>query len=224
MLADQTRNPEGEMSRPVVRTQRREQIVRAALRLVRRVGVYNVTVADVADEAGVSRGILHYHFTSKEEILHEAALLLLVEFGRRALDAVRVAGESTRAQLQAVVDASLNEDELGFYATLLEFWSPARRDAIHRVAMAQAYDGWIAFIAGLIRLGQGRGELAPLAARPEDLACALVALHDGLMVQCLVRREWMSAARARGIARALIANWFPARLEPGRGTREGELV
>lgn len=197
------------MPRPIVRGQRREQIVRAALRLVRRAGVYGFTTADVADEAGVSRGILHYHFQSKDEIIREALFLLLVEFGRRAAEAVISAGGPARARLHALVDASLTEDEVAFYATLLEFWPPARREEAHRAAMARLYDGWIAFIAGIIRQGRAGGELPRLAAAPEDLACALVALQDGLMVQRLIRHEWMPVARARSIARAAVDSWFP---------------
>jgi AcrR family transcriptional regulator len=211
MLASRTNKQRGsDVPRPIVRTQRREQIVRAALRLVRRVGVHGFTTTDVAVEAGVSRGILHYHFDSKEEIIHEALLLLLLEFGHRATASVIAAGSSARARLHALADASLNEEEVAFYATLLEFWSPARRDAAHRAAMAKLYDGWILFIAGIIRQGMASGELIGPASRPEDLACALVALADGLMVQRLVRTEWMPAARARAIARTAVDSWFPA--------------
>lgn len=198
------------MPRPIVRTQRRDQIVRAALRLVRAHGVHGFTIADVAEEAGVSRGIMHYHFQSKDEIVREALLLSLLEFGRRVIEAVAAAPGSARARLHALIDASLNEEEVAFYAALLEFWSPARREEAHRIAMAKLYDGWIAMIAGVIRRGAGAGELPHLAARPEDLACALVALQDGLMVQRLIRRDWMPVSRARAIARAAVDSWFPA--------------
>jgi AcrR family transcriptional regulator len=198
------------MPRPIVRTQRREQIIRAALRLVRREGVHGFTTTDVADEAGVSRGILHYHFRDKEEIVHEALLLSLLEFGRRVTEAIVGAGDSARARLLALVDATMNESEVAFYAALLEFWSPARRLEAHRAAMATLYDGWIAFIAGIIRHGIAAGELPRPVVSPEDLACGLVALHDGLMVQRLIRHDWMSAERACRIARAAVAGWFTA--------------
>ena len=198
------------MPRPVVRTQRREQIVQACLRLVRQTGIHGFTVADVAAEAGVSRGILHYHFVSKEEIVREALLVLLLEFGRRAAETVSTTPGAARARLHALVDAALNEGQLDFYATLLEFWSPARRDAVHRAALGRLYDGWIGFIAGLIRQGQAAGDLGPPTARPEDLACTLVALCDGLMVQCLIRREWMPVERARAIMHRTVDSLFPA--------------
>jgi AcrR family transcriptional regulator len=195
------------MPRPIVRDKRREQIIRAALRLVRRAGVHGFTIADVADEAGVSRGILHYHCQSKEEIIHEALLLLLFEFGRHGAEAVVAAGDAPRRRLHALVDASLNEEQVGFYATLLEFWPPARRLEIQRAAMGRLYDGWIAFIAGIIRQGQASGELSRLR-RPEDLACGLVALQDGLMVQRLIRGDWMPTPRARDIAHTVVDSWF----------------
>lgn len=196
------------MPRPVVREARREQIVRAALRLVRARGVHGFTIADVASEAGVSRGILHYHFQNKEEIVREALLLLLLEFGARAGEAALAAGLCLSDRLHALLDASMNDEQAAFYATLLEFWSPSRREEAHRVAMARLYDGWIAFIAGIIRQGLASGELSPAAGRPEDLACSLVALQDGLMVQHLIRRDWMPAARARALARAAVDRWF----------------
>ena len=196
------------MPRPIVRDQRREEIIRAALRLVRKTGVHGFTIADIADEAGLSRGILHYHCQSKDEIIHEALLLLLLEFGRHGAEAVKAAGDAARRRLHALVDATLTEDQVAFYATLLEFWPPARRLAIQRAAMARLYDGWIGVIAGIIRRGQSRGELTRPVRKPEDLACALVALHDGLMVQRLIRSNWMPTTRAREIAHTVVDSWF----------------
>ena len=196
------------MPRPIVRDQRRDQIIRAALRLVRRVGVHGFTIADVADEAGVSRGILHYHCQSKEEIIHEALRLLLLEFGRHGAEAVAAAGGGARRRLHALIDASLNEEQVGFYSTLMEFWPPARRLEVQRAAMGRLYDGWIAFIAGIIRQGQASGELSGPIRKPEDLACTLVALQDGLMVQRLIRGDWMPTPRARDIAHAVVDHWF----------------
>lgn len=192
------------MPRPVVRDERRAQIVQAALRLVRSAGVHGFTIADVATEAGVSRGILHYHFVSKEEIIHEALLSLLLQFGRRAMEAALAAPDHPRARLHALIDASLNERELPFYAALLEFWSPALRDAAHRRAMAALYDGGIVFVANIVQRGVAQGELPNCQIAPRDLACALAALHDGLMVQRLIRRQWMPVTRARAIAHATL--------------------
>lgn len=48
---------------------RRSQILRAAARRIARDGVRGLRVNDVADEAGVSPGLLYYHFTDRSGLL-----------------------------------------------------------------------------------------------------------------------------------------------------------
>ena len=48
---------------------RRSQILRAAARRIARDGVRGLRVTDVADEAGVSPGLLYYHFTDRSGLL-----------------------------------------------------------------------------------------------------------------------------------------------------------
>jgi AcrR family transcriptional regulator len=52
------------------RARARERILTAAARLFSTHGIDGVTLADVADEADVSRGNLYSHFGGKQELLH----------------------------------------------------------------------------------------------------------------------------------------------------------
>jgi AcrR family transcriptional regulator len=47
----------------------RSRIVNGALKIVRDQGITKLTIADVAQEAGVSKGGLLYHFPSKDELI-----------------------------------------------------------------------------------------------------------------------------------------------------------
>src|SRR5437763_15200563 len=49
---------------------KREAILRAAIRVFARNGYFNAKVADVARVAGVADGTVYLYFKSKEEILH----------------------------------------------------------------------------------------------------------------------------------------------------------
>jgi AcrR family transcriptional regulator len=57
------------MGRIDVHTIRREQILAAAERLLARNGWAGTTFADICKEAGISSGVLTYHFKDKDEIL-----------------------------------------------------------------------------------------------------------------------------------------------------------
>jgi AcrR family transcriptional regulator len=48
---------------------RRAQIVEAACRVINRKGIQNASLAEIEQEAGISRGLLTYHFPSKESII-----------------------------------------------------------------------------------------------------------------------------------------------------------
>lgn len=66
------------------RSQRtRTRILRAASRLLERTGFHDLTIADVAAEAGISRQALYNHFGSKAELVVAASEHLLEEVRRR---------------------------------------------------------------------------------------------------------------------------------------------
>lgn len=79
----------GRTRRPQVPvTQRRAQLVEAAIAVMRREGAWALTTRAVAAEAGVPHGSVHYAFSSKEELLRavlaadtEAAAVLLTAVG-----------------------------------------------------------------------------------------------------------------------------------------------
>lgn len=53
---------------------RRQQLIEATIDLLARRGYSETTMADVADGAGLSRGIVNFHFESKEAARRHAAI------------------------------------------------------------------------------------------------------------------------------------------------------
>lgn len=72
---------------------KREAILRAAIRVFAHNGYFNSKVADIASEAGVADGTVYLYFKSKEEILHSI-------FDRSVDDAIAEA----RSQLASLTD------------------------------------------------------------------------------------------------------------------------
>jgi AcrR family transcriptional regulator len=54
-----------------VATDKRRQILDAAIRVFARQGFHSTRVSDIADEAGVAYGLVYHYFSSKDEVLNE---------------------------------------------------------------------------------------------------------------------------------------------------------
>src|SRR6516162_3808171 len=61
----------GRMARAMRQTDRRDQLLLAALDAIRERGIGNLRVQDVAERAGVSTGTVHYHFSDIEQLIHD---------------------------------------------------------------------------------------------------------------------------------------------------------
>ena len=57
---------------PKVVEDRREQIIGAAMRVFAQKGFARATNRDIANEAGITTGLIYYYFKSKEDLLREA--------------------------------------------------------------------------------------------------------------------------------------------------------
>jgi TetR/AcrR family transcriptional regulator, fatty acid metabolism regulator protein len=70
---------------------KREAILRAAIRVFSQNGYFNSKVADIAKEAGIADGTVYLYFKSKEEILHSIFDRAMEEFiseGRKEIDGI----------------------------------------------------------------------------------------------------------------------------------------
>jgi TetR/AcrR family transcriptional repressor of bet genes len=93
------------MGRPSNTEERRAQIVEAFLTVLSKEGYARATIAAVAREAGLTSGLLHYHFGSKHEILVALVESLVARLeARHAARRARARAEP-RAQLLAFVEA-----------------------------------------------------------------------------------------------------------------------
>lgn len=70
-----------------------------------REGYERATIAEIAREAGLAPGLLHYHFGSKQEILVASVERLVARLEARFSARLETAGDDPRARLQAFVDA-----------------------------------------------------------------------------------------------------------------------
>jgi AcrR family transcriptional regulator len=156
-------------------------------------GAAGSTFDQVAREAGVSRGLLHYYFGSKERLLievarHDCELRIgALEEGLSAAKSVDDILQTLLSQLEAFV-----EDEPGSQV-VLELLSAARHSDEIRTETAELYRRWRAHLADALRQKEREG-VVKLRGDAEAVASVVFALGDGLSMQLISDPDWDSAA------------------------------
>jgi TetR/AcrR family transcriptional repressor of bet genes len=189
--------------------ERREQLIRATIRCVANHGLADTTIATVAQEAGLSQGIINLHFRSKEGLLTETLRYLADEYRNACREAAAAAEISPVAGLLAMVELDFRRnicarDKL---AVWFAFWGERKFRPTYRRICAErdkSYDDMVRVMcAGLCEPGDYPD------VEPALVADGLSALTDGLWLDLLVRPESMSRDLARRITLSYLADAFP---------------
>jgi AcrR family transcriptional regulator len=182
--------------RPRLDHVRRPELLEAAATVIRRRGLVNARVADVAEEAGTSPPSVLYYFSSKSELLNEALTSAEERFYEEL--AARIDGiESAVERLGVIVDSGVGEGDYDA-ALWMELWAGALRDPELAATRAELDGRWRRTIAEVVRYGQARREFGP--ADPERFAVLMGSLLDGLSVQVALRDPEVTPARVRELA------------------------
>jgi AcrR family transcriptional regulator len=182
--------------RPRLDHVRRPELLASAAAVIRRRGLENARVADIAEEAGTSAPAVLYWFASKAELLKEALTSAEEGFYEDLADELaRI--DSARDRLVRIVDSAAGEGDYDA-ALWMELWARALRDPDLAATRAELDGRWRHTIADVVRYGQERGEFGPADA--DEVAVLLSALLDGLAVQIALRDMEVTPDRVRELA------------------------
>jgi AcrR family transcriptional regulator len=184
-----------------------QRIVHAMRTCVGTRGATGATFDHVAREAGVSRGLLHYYFGTKERLLAEVV--------RRDCDlrmerlSATTAGAQDPDALLGQLAASLLElmdESPEFFVILLELHTLARHNAEVAVELAELHRRVRGHLAGILAAARDEGAIR-LSGEPEVVSEVLFSLADGLAMRMLAEPErdfGPAVAAAVRAARALV--------------------
>jgi AcrR family transcriptional regulator len=162
-----------------------QRIVDAMRDSVARRGAAGSTFEHVAREAGVSRGLLHYYFGTKERLLVEV-VRRDTELRTDRLDERLEGAKSVDDVLGALV-ASLTDmidNEPNFFLLLYELFSAGRRNPEIQKEVGQLFEKTRSHVAEVLRSKEEEGVLS-LRFAAEDVVSYLFALGDGFALQAL---------------------------------------
>ena len=154
----------------------RGAILQAAVEVLAREGVHGARVEEIAAIAGVSPGLLNYHFGSRQELLRAA---LISGLQRRALPEDRDGVDALTVLSGGMVPEG--EPAARGRSSALDAWWRLRSEALRRAvfdveiraAVAEASEVWAGYLAESLPRGRSAEEQL-------DDAWTLIALADGL--------------------------------------------
>ena len=159
----------------------RSRILGATATRLLDVGAFRLNMQDVADEAGVSKGLIHYHFDNKDVLLARAVEWISMEIGTRQSGALDGAtAQSAIEMLWRWMSSELALGhvrvlaELGFYPSATVQGSIQAASRIRRAASERTVDDLFAAL-----------QLRPRV--PSELmASVLTAFMNGLAIEWAV--------------------------------------
>jgi AcrR family transcriptional regulator len=193
------------MPRPSVEAERRPQILSAACEVIAQVGIPALRLSDVAKEAGVSSGTVHYYFETKRDVITAAFEFNLADSLARRQELLSSEKHSL-AILHDLVQSYLPTDERSRRAwkVWLALWAEGSRDPVLQEINDRLYGQWRDVVAGVIRSAQHQ-ELAR-SGDPVVLANMLIGMLDGLAVQVLLGSHSMSLDAMQETCKAFIGD------------------
>lgn len=194
-------DPAGERPRTYIQQTRRAQLIGCAIEVLAEVGYAQASMVRIAERAGVSRGVISYHFTDRDDLI--GAVVTEVYSNARAIllpriEAAPTAADSVRAFI--VGSAQFYRDWPDQMAALHAIYLNGRiaDGAPSQDHQGAADDEELTAVAALLARGQADGEFRDFA--PRVMARSIRHALNGLFLDMRTDPEFDVAADAEELA------------------------
>lgn len=198
--------------RKASRDVRKQQLIDATIEVLARKGYASLTIADVVKTAGLSAGIISFHFDGKERLLEACLQYLADEYYHNWKTRLEQAEPTAAAGLEAVLLADF-ADEIYTPQKLsawIAFWGETQGRPIYERICSPHDDERAGIVTKLC------GELSREGGYDHDTKTVMVALEtmcEGLwlgVVSASSRIDpYINAATARRVVRGALRAFFP---------------
>ena len=199
---------------------RRGQIVRAAATVLGRFGYSDSSVKMIAHEAGVAPGLVHYYFTSKEELLVAVVRDLEHEMVADWQEAVAGIDDPLERIVAALDHAAVRcAERPEFFRLLFDLYVLGLNNTAIRERCAELWSHFVDDIEAEVRSVLDMLP-APGNVPPRDLAEAIAGAIDGIALAGLIRQG--NTAAVYGALKAMllglvVTRYVTAGVEPPVG-------
>lgn len=196
---------------------RRQQLIDATIESIAKFGISGTTTTTVTGYAGLSIGLINFHFKNKETLLEETLRFLAHEHTMQWQKMVQAAGDAPAAQLQAVVDAHFHPHICSRkkLAVWFNFYGEAQYRAAYRKIVTELDDERWEHSVRLCAQIIGDGGYDALEA--EQVADTLEGLYDGFWLNIMIYPTDFSRQDARRRLHQYLATVFPRHFDGETG-------
>jgi AcrR family transcriptional regulator len=188
---------------PDLTTERRAQIIEAALACFARKGYVHTTLDDIVAASGLSKGSLYWYFKSKDEIFKAAVAATAANMVGEQWDQLQTIATATgklSAAAQLMIDFC--HEIAQYFGLILEYWSQSERRVEEMRFWAEMLSPYQQMLAALFTEGAQTGEFR--AADADALAWMMLSAYDGLAVYRMMMPEMNVAAISKAFIDALL--------------------
>jgi AcrR family transcriptional regulator len=178
----------------------RTRILDAAFHILGRQGYENTSIKDIAQEAGVAQGLVHYHYKSKQQLVLEVLEFVCqkVELGVEGEAGALQAFEQTKVMLRE------SRDTNSLYIQLI---GVSLHDAVIGPGVRDFIRSERAHVEDIARLVLAEREADPSPAR--GIASVVWAAILGIMVQSLVDPDFNTDEAVDALAAMSLSAVYP---------------
>lgn len=212
---------QGEKARPrtAAKDVRRQQLIEATIDSLAKRGYAETTMADVADGAGLSRGIVNFHFESKEKLLIATLQYMSDEYAAHWRTSLEKAGDLPADQLRALVAADFDRAicTRRKLAAWCAFWGEAKSRPTYQALCGARDENYQRIFSALCTKLR---EEAGYDFDPDALSLALCSLLEGLWLRLMMGTENVTRQSAFQCANEFLAVAFPKHYDRPRETAQ----
>ncbi len=203
-----TRTLAAKRPRTASRAVRRKQLIEATIQCIAQNGLTGTTMAEVTRRAGLSMGLVSFHFQSKENLLQETLVHLAEQHRSRWVACLEDSALDPAAKLAAVMDAHFHPSTCNHtrIAVWFAFFGEARHREVYRARIAHFDTERTETVTRLCSaLIESEGADVPA----EHVASSLESLADGLWLSILLYPTWLDRQTAKGQVHSYLRSVFP---------------
>lgn len=174
----------GVMSKADVAAERKDQIVRATVDCISKFGYHNFSMQDVARTAGVSKGIIHYYFLNKDELMMSVLDKVAGDIEQvLQSDMANISDPFQKMEIFVNVCFDVVRSTREYYQVNMDFWTQINQKDEVREVIARHYAKFRETAADVVRVGVAAKKFRSVD--PAQYGSYIIAVIDGLSLQWL---------------------------------------